>query len=228
MIFPTGWAGPANERRFFQRVGPGWQMKGDFSNGSDRASKREMSSGRDSPGPEKSVRADLYSRPSSFHKWPKLIWSIFEQSWTACFLSAKDPESEPAREVILAFDEEPLDNACHVWSQLSCWRVASRVDEELDVLRKDRSAVNGIEWYAQTLDDALQTECALVWSPRCDWAIRHRNTHSLTVITWSGVLRWMQLDTSVRRTFLHPTITYISITVVQQLSISLKGDPISR
>ncbi|UYV68949.1 hypothetical protein LAZ67_6001758 [Cordylochernes scorpioides] len=39
---------------------------------------------------------------------------------------------------------------------------ASRVDEAMDVLRTDHSAINGVEWYAQTLDDALQTECALL------------------------------------------------------------------
>ncbi|GFU02141.1 uncharacterized protein TNCV_533491 [Trichonephila clavipes] len=30
------------------------------------------------------------------------------------------------------------------------------------VLRTDNSAVNGVEWYAQTLNDALQTQCAVV------------------------------------------------------------------
>ena len=33
----------------------------------------------------------------------------------------------------------------------------------MDVLRTDHSAVNGVEWYAQTLDDAVQTECAVLW-----------------------------------------------------------------
>ena len=37
------------------------------------------------------------------------------------------------------------------------------VDEAMDVLRTDHSAVNGVEWYAQTLDDALQTQCAVLW-----------------------------------------------------------------
>ncbi|GFW78240.1 hypothetical protein TNCV_137091 [Trichonephila clavipes] len=36
----------------------------------------------------------------------------------------------------------------------------SRVDQAMDVLRTDHSAVNGIKWYAQTLNDALQTRCA--------------------------------------------------------------------
>ncbi|GFW90870.1 hypothetical protein TNCV_2418631 [Trichonephila clavipes] len=36
---------------------------------------------------------------------------------------------------------------------------ASRVDQAMDVLRTDHSAVNGVEWYAQTLNDALQTQC---------------------------------------------------------------------
>ena len=33
----------------------------------------------------------------------------------------------------------------------------------MDVLGTDHSAVNGVEWYAQTLDDAIQTECAVLW-----------------------------------------------------------------
>ncbi|GFW74281.1 hypothetical protein TNCV_2524841 [Trichonephila clavipes] len=31
----------------------------------------------------------------------------------------------------------------------------------MDVLRTDHSAVNGVEWYSQTLNDALQTQCAV-------------------------------------------------------------------
>lgn len=37
------------------------------------------------------------------------------------------------------------------------------VDEAMDVVRTDHSAVNGVEWYARTLDDALQTQCAVLW-----------------------------------------------------------------
>ncbi|GFV71216.1 uncharacterized protein TNCV_2429631 [Trichonephila clavipes] len=40
---------------------------------------------------------------------------------------------------------------------------ASRVDQAMDVLRTDHSAVNGVEWYAQTLNDALQIQCAVLW-----------------------------------------------------------------
>ncbi|GFU53654.1 hypothetical protein TNCV_1470591 [Trichonephila clavipes] len=43
--------------------------------------------------------------------------SIVEQPWTACFLSAKDPEREPAREAIQSGDST-LDNAAHVWSRI--------------------------------------------------------------------------------------------------------------
>ncbi|GFX10723.1 putative DD34D transposase [Trichonephila clavipes] len=32
----------------------------------------------------------------------------------------------------------------------------------MDVLRTDHSAINGVEWYAQTLKDALQTQCAVL------------------------------------------------------------------
>ncbi|GFY34065.1 hypothetical protein TNCV_4982681 [Trichonephila clavipes] len=39
---------------------------------------------------------------------------------------------------------------------------ASRVDQAMDVLWTDHSAVNGVEWYAQTLNDALQTQCAVL------------------------------------------------------------------
>ncbi|GFV56642.1 uncharacterized protein TNCV_951541 [Trichonephila clavipes] len=38
----------------------------------------------------------------------------------------------------------------------------SRVDQTMDVLWTDRSAVNGVEWYAQTMNDALQTQCAVI------------------------------------------------------------------
>ncbi|GFT53240.1 hypothetical protein TNCV_4233361 [Trichonephila clavipes] len=37
-----------------------------------------------------------------------------------------------------------------------------KVDQAVDVLRTDHSAVNGIEWYVQTLNDALQTQCAVL------------------------------------------------------------------
>ncbi|GFS84375.1 hypothetical protein TNCV_4605841 [Trichonephila clavipes] len=35
----------------------------------------------------------------------------------------------------------------------------------MDVLRTDHSTVNGVEWYAQTLKDALQTQCAVLNDP---------------------------------------------------------------
>ncbi|GFV96906.1 hypothetical protein TNCV_4351191 [Trichonephila clavipes] len=38
----------------------------------------------------------------------------------------------------------------------------SRVDQAMDVLRTDHSAVNGVELYVQTLNDALQTQCAVL------------------------------------------------------------------
>ncbi|GFU93331.1 hypothetical protein TNCV_1860611 [Trichonephila clavipes] len=37
----------------------------------------------------------------------------------------------------------------------------------MDVLRIDHSAVNGVEWYAQTLNDALQTQCAVLRFVMC-------------------------------------------------------------
>ncbi|GFV36214.1 hypothetical protein TNCV_2232611 [Trichonephila clavipes] len=32
----------------------------------------------------------------------------------------------------------------------------------MDVLWTDHSAVNGVEWHSQTLNNALQTQCALI------------------------------------------------------------------
>ncbi|GFW48106.1 hypothetical protein TNCV_3076461 [Trichonephila clavipes] len=32
----------------------------------------------------------------------------------------------------------------------------------MGVLRTDRSTLKGVEWYAQTLNDALQTQCAVL------------------------------------------------------------------
>ncbi|GFS99023.1 hypothetical protein TNCV_1890341 [Trichonephila clavipes] len=37
----------------------------------------------------------------------------------------------------------------------------------MDVLQTDHSAVNGVEWYAQTLAVALQTECAMLRFVMC-------------------------------------------------------------
>ena len=54
--------------------------------------------------------------------------SVVEQPWTTCFLSAKDPESAPpGKQFNLVIDEEPLDNACHVWPciillKYGCWQ----------------------------------------------------------------------------------------------------------
>ncbi|GFU83795.1 hypothetical protein TNCV_1694651 [Trichonephila clavipes] len=39
---------------------------------------------------------------------------------------------------------------------------ALRVDQAMDVLWTDHPAFNGVEWYAQTLNDALQTQCAVL------------------------------------------------------------------
>ncbi|GFY07758.1 hypothetical protein TNCV_4133551 [Trichonephila clavipes] len=36
------------------------------------------------------------------------------------------------------------------------------VDQAMDILRTDHCAVNGVEWYTQTLNDALQTQCAVI------------------------------------------------------------------
>ncbi|GFV29426.1 uncharacterized protein TNCV_438451 [Trichonephila clavipes] len=67
-----------------------------------------------------------YSRPSSFHTLPKLIWC---GSWGCNLsqsLSKHGPRvfyrrkirrvSRPGKQFNMMIDEEPLDNACHVWS----------------------------------------------------------------------------------------------------------------
>ncbi|GFU87638.1 uncharacterized protein TNCV_2935601 [Trichonephila clavipes] len=67
-----------------------------------------------------------YNRPSSFHTLPKLIWC---DSWGCNLgqsLSNHGPHvsyrrkirraSRPGKQFNLVIDEEPLDNACHVWS----------------------------------------------------------------------------------------------------------------
>ncbi|GFW15405.1 uncharacterized protein TNCV_3741091 [Trichonephila clavipes] len=69
-----------------------------------------------------------YSRPSSFHTMPKLIWY---GSW-GCnldqLLSNHGPHvfyrrkirraSQPGKQFDLGIDEEPLVNACHVWLRI--------------------------------------------------------------------------------------------------------------
>ncbi|GFW19551.1 uncharacterized protein TNCV_1604431 [Trichonephila clavipes] len=121
--------------------------------------------------------------------------------------------SRPRKQFNLVIDEEPLDNAFHVWSHIillkyGCGQAlkvrlesdhrgvvdrcvisqlrqlhsilpltsifhstigggdvcgsASRVDQAMDILRTDHPAVNDVEWYAQTLNDSLQTQCAVL------------------------------------------------------------------
>ena len=50
----------------------------------------------------------------------------------------------------------------HHWRRRRLW-FCVKGREAMDVLRTDHFAVNGVEWYAQTLDDALQIECAVLW-----------------------------------------------------------------
>ncbi|GFX94553.1 uncharacterized protein TNCV_3087821 [Trichonephila clavipes] len=69
-----------------------------------------------------------YSRPSSFGTLPKLIWcgswgvssgSIVEQTWTHVFFRRKiQRASRTGKQFNLVIEEEPLDNACHVWSRI--------------------------------------------------------------------------------------------------------------
>ncbi|GFW02420.1 hypothetical protein TNCV_1733351 [Trichonephila clavipes] len=64
-------------------------------------------------------------------------------------------------------DEEPLDNACHVWSRIIMMKYgcgqALKGRPSNGCLWTDHSAVNGVEWYAQILNDAVQTQCAMLW-----------------------------------------------------------------
>ncbi|GFU89016.1 hypothetical protein TNCV_2894641 [Trichonephila clavipes] len=152
------------------------------------------------------------SRPNSFHTLPKLIWcgscgcnlgQFLSNHGPHVFLSAKDPESEPAREAIQSgpawrcipqlfsilsprclqarIRHRGVADRC-VTRQLRQFHSilpptsffhrtigggdvcgsASRVDQAMDILWTDHSAVNGVEWYAQTLNDALQTQCAVL------------------------------------------------------------------
>ncbi|GFY24585.1 uncharacterized protein TNCV_1016311 [Trichonephila clavipes] len=91
--------------------------------------------------------------------------------------------SQSGKQFNLLTDEKILDNVCRVvvhypveiwlWpspegkegqlapSPRTCSAGCLKVDQAMDVLRTDHSAVNGVEWYAQTLNDALQTQCAV-------------------------------------------------------------------
>ncbi|GFX97914.1 hypothetical protein TNCV_4905651 [Trichonephila clavipes] len=40
---------------------------------------------------------------------------------------------------------------------------APRVDQAMDVLRTGHSVINGVKWYVQTLNNALPTQCAVLW-----------------------------------------------------------------
>ncbi|GFX02839.1 uncharacterized protein TNCV_4438211 [Trichonephila clavipes] len=159
--------------------------------------------------------------------------------------------SRPGKQFNLVIDEEPLDNACHVWSRIillkyGCGQAlkhplsmvspdsrirpswcsrqmrdssvktssfilpstsfchctigggdvcgsASSVNQAMDVLRADHSAANGVEWYSQTLNDALQTQCVVLrysllprnWSyPK---AFANRRAFSITKSTDIGI-----------------------------------------
>ncbi|KFM77487.1 hypothetical protein X975_15885, partial [Stegodyphus mimosarum] len=69
-----------------------------------------------------------YRRPSSFHTLPKLIWwgslecnlgQSFSNHGPHVFYQRKIRRgSRPGKQFNPAMDEEPLDNACHVWSRI--------------------------------------------------------------------------------------------------------------
>ncbi|GFT05591.1 uncharacterized protein TNCV_1044611 [Trichonephila clavipes] len=74
-----------------------------------------------------------YNKTSSFHTFPKLIWC---GSWGGCNLGQSlsnhgshffyrrkiQRVSQPGKQFNLAIDEEPLDNACHVWPRIILWK----------------------------------------------------------------------------------------------------------
>ncbi|UYV78482.1 hypothetical protein LAZ67_16001693 [Cordylochernes scorpioides] len=66
----------------------------------------------------------------------------------------------------------------------------------MDVLRTDHSAVNGVEWYAHTLDDALQNECAMLRE-----IVSHVGRNETTVMRICDLC--MQESTTHRRS--HPS-----------------------
>ncbi|GFX00100.1 uncharacterized protein TNCV_3080961 [Trichonephila clavipes] len=68
------------------------------------------------------------SRPSRFHTLPKLIWCGSWRCNLSQSLSNHGPHvfyrrkiqraNRPGKQFHLVIDEEPLDNACHVWSHI--------------------------------------------------------------------------------------------------------------
>ncbi|GFW61239.1 uncharacterized protein TNCV_3377541 [Trichonephila clavipes] len=69
-----------------------------------------------------------YSRPSSFHTLPKFIWwgswgcnvgQLLINHGPHVFYRRKIRRaSRPGKQFNLVIDEEPLDNACHVWTRI--------------------------------------------------------------------------------------------------------------
>ncbi|GFU69404.1 transposable element Tcb2 transposase [Trichonephila clavipes] len=101
----------------------------------------------------------------------------------------------------------------------------------MDVLWTDPSAVYGVEWYAQTLDDALQTHCAVLRFvmglrdpslPCAQFACPH--------VKWYTEVE-MRSTTKVYHTILHPTVTYLYYSCLYSSNTTtdfLKDNPQSR
>ncbi|GFT87125.1 uncharacterized protein TNCV_1938161 [Trichonephila clavipes] len=70
----------------------------------------------------------VYSKPSSFHTLPKLVWRGSLGCNLSQSLSNHGPHvfyrrkirrvRRPGKQFNLVIDEEPLDKACHVWSRI--------------------------------------------------------------------------------------------------------------
>ncbi|PRD32907.1 UNVERIFIED_CONTAM: Sec14l2 [Trichonephila clavipes] len=76
----------------------------------------------------------------------------------------------------------------------------------MDVLRIDHAAVNGVEWYAQTLNDALQTQCVVLWFVMCSSCIQWSHIRIQLFDDWKEALLRV-IDADVLPGFLGGTRT---------------------
>ncbi|GFX56468.1 uncharacterized protein TNCV_74141 [Trichonephila clavipes] len=93
-------------------------------------------------------------------------------------------------------------SATHILPSSQHWRgdmcsSASRLDKAMDVLWKDHSAVNNVEWYVQTLNDDLQTQCAVLRDEAHFWFNGYVNKQNCRI--WSEANPQVYVETP-----LHP------------------------
>ncbi|GFV37419.1 hypothetical protein TNCV_3174531 [Trichonephila clavipes] len=81
----------------------------------------------------------------------------------------------------------------------------------MNVLRTDHSAVNGVEWYAQSLNDALQTQCAVL-----RFVMRLSNPSLLCVQFACPHVKWFtEVDASDHVSLSYPPASYGHISALQ-------------